>query len=271
MVSRALFVSRIKHLSHRDDGEYSRLYFGNEFCQNLLPTRATLEKVLSEIKDRGLGFTLVTPFVTDSGMARIQRLLTFLSRSLDDHEVVVNDLGVLHMINRELGADRPALLLGRCQTKLKRGPRLVNVKGELPAAAWDHFQRTNIDTPFFTEFLARMGVSRVELDNPLQGVNRDSLAEEIKLKGSLYYPYVYVSTTRYCQFVDLEDEDRSPRKIDPECKKECSPFLLSLKSRQMNEDLLLAGNTVFYRNDRLPENNHPTIYDRVVFQPEVPM
>ena len=133
MASRALFVSRIKNLSNLDRREYSRLYFGNEFCQNLLPSEAAVEKALSEIKDRGLDFTLVTPYVTDSGLSRIQRLLALVSRSLESYEVVVNDLGVLRWINREFGADRPGLLLGRCQTKLKRAPRLVKHREELPA------------------------------------------------------------------------------------------------------------------------------------------
>ena len=130
-VEKAVYFLSIDELLAWDE-DCDRFYFGQEFCQRLLPTVPDLMRAVERAASRNLGFTLVTPFVTNAGMARVKELV----RSLPDNfpegllEVVVNDWGVLSWLHRE----RPVLplALGRLLVKQKRGPSHPPHQGEAP-------------------------------------------------------------------------------------------------------------------------------------------
>ena len=54
----AVFIAKNDHLNYCDQN-FSRLYFGNEFCPHLLPAPGELAAVLEFARDRD--FSLVTP------------------------------------------------------------------------------------------------------------------------------------------------------------------------------------------------------------------
>ncbi len=64
----AVFISKVENLKYCDHN-FSRLYFGNEFCQHLLPSVLEMEEALNFIG--ALDFTFVTPYVTDEGLMRL--------------------------------------------------------------------------------------------------------------------------------------------------------------------------------------------------------
>ncbi len=80
-MEQAVFISRTENLKYCDEN-FSRLYFGNEFCERLIPTVQQLTKVLSVVRQKGLAFTLVTPYVTNAGIKRLEKLLTVLAGKL---------------------------------------------------------------------------------------------------------------------------------------------------------------------------------------------
>jgi hypothetical protein len=97
---------------------YDRIYIGTEFCERLLPSVAMLETVLSRRAKAALPLTLVTPYLTDAGMGRVEKLLRLLSRrGPEAMEVVCNDWGTLHLLGtRYRGRFQPVLgrlLMGR--------------------------------------------------------------------------------------------------------------------------------------------------------------
>ncbi|MFN3477211.1 MAG: hypothetical protein ACK4Z6_06630, partial [Candidatus Methylomirabilales bacterium] len=79
---------------------FSRVYFGNEFCQHLIPTLAHLRAVYLAAVEKGFTFTLLTPYITDDGLEKLKPLLSFLSTREDLIEVVVNDWGVFNFLRR---------------------------------------------------------------------------------------------------------------------------------------------------------------------------
>jgi len=259
-MQRAVYISKIETLSELS-GSYDRLYFGTEFCEHLLPTVKALKRAQKEALDRDWQFTLVTPYVTDAGLARLEKLLPLLS---EGDEVVVNDWGVLDW----LAADFPQLtaLLGRLLTKQKRGPRIMNVVDIVPPAMLSHFRRSNVDTPHLHNWLIKkMNVARFELDYPLQGIERRA-----DVPASLYTPWMYVSTTRLCLTNHCENRTQSLRAIFT-CDHACQRHAFTLKHPNMPATLHLAGNTIFVRRDDLPANMEELGIDRLVIMPEIPI
>ncbi len=261
----ALYVTKVSDLDRWED-RYTRLHFGQEFCQRILPDIAGLDTAIGFARDRDADLTLVTPFVTDTALERTTELIGRLHDRAPGSEVVVNDLGILTLI-RENGWDlRP--VLGRLLTKQKRGPRVTLLEERIPPAAFHHYRRSNVSAPAFQAFLREQGVLRVELDNLLQGIDDDLTGSG--LKGSLHYPYAYVTTSRCCPVALCGNSGARPS-LTP-CGKEClryGPFRLI--TRHMPVPLVLAGNTQFYRNDHLPDDLEARGIDRVVHAPGLPV
>jgi len=261
-LQKAVLIAKPNLLSHAE-GEYDRLYYGCEFCERLIPSQARLERALAFADEHDMDFTFVSPFVTDEGVAKLEPLLKWLSKSCAGAEVVVNDWGVLNLV-AEGGLDLEPVL-GRLLTKQKRGPRLMRVVERVPDEMIQHFQRSNVDVPVLRDFLASKGVHRVELDNLPQGLARDPA-----VPASLYYPYLYVSTTRLCLSNSCDHRTRSLREIFP-CGHECQTYTFNLTHKDMPVQLLLRGNTHFYVNDELPDNLAELGIDRLVFEPDIPL
>lgn len=266
----AIFTTRDRVESYLGEDRFTRLYYGNEFCERLLPTPDGLEEVLAFLRERGLAFTLVTPFVTDEGMDKALGLIEHLeedrtrrSEAGVPHEVVVNDWGLLYRMKEAFPGLEP--VLGRLLNKQKRGPRILKLGGRVPEPMMDHFRRSNVDTQGLQGVLDDFGVERVELDNLLQGMERKT-----GLTGSLYFPYAYVTTTRLCLTNQCFARRRHARAIFP-CEHECRKITFRLDHKDMPVALFLKGNTQFFRNDRLPGNLRALGIDRIVYQPHLPM
>jgi hypothetical protein len=73
---------------------FTRIAYGTEFCENLIPSRDSLRAVAAS----GRPLTFLTPYAGDEGIANIRALLPELPAG---SEVVFNDWGVLRMLRRE--------------------------------------------------------------------------------------------------------------------------------------------------------------------------
>ena len=263
-MEQAIFISQVNNLKCVT-GDFSRLYFGIEFCQNLMPDTKGLEKVLRYVFEKKKEFTFVTPYLTDKGMEKIKSVLSYLIDRRVESEIVVNDWGLLRWLSREYPDSN--LVLGRLLNKQKRGPRILNLAGKVPGNMFAHFQKSNIDSRMFSDFLKRKGVNRVELDNHLQGLDRPKNS----LKGSLYFPFAYITTTRFCLInACLRDNSKALRGIY-ECSRSCLENVFKLQHKHMPVDLYLRGNTQFFKNEHIPENLSALNIDRLVFEPEIPL
>jgi len=265
MMETALLVARTEYLAYFNN-EFSRLYFGNEFCERLLPAAAELREALALVRDRrGVGFTFVTPYVTEKGLRTLRRLLDIISREMPGSEVVCNEYGVLRTLHKDYPALEP--VLGRLLSRMKRGPRLMTVIDKLPASTVHYFRDNNLNVPALAEFLSGLGVKRVELDNVLQGF--DFTLE--RFTGSLYFPFAYVTTTRLCLANGCEDAARAEQVTISPCRRECRRYTFRMTHPIMPLPLIRKGNTIFFRNDRLPDGLEERGFDRLVVQPELPM
>jgi hypothetical protein len=260
----ALFITKISDLKYWTK-KYIRLYYGNEFCQTLLPTKEDISNIIEFIEQNNTKLTFVTPFVTNEGIDKLRKIFDILSKSVPSSEIVVNDFGVLNMLNKHFNFSN--LILGRLLNKQKRGPRILNFLDKISQESLEHFRNNNTSASIYQDFLIKNKIQRIELDNLLHGI----LTKPSKLKKSLYIPYGYVTTTRYCLANGSKDKSKKEWITIFPCKKECQDFEATLTHKSMPTELYLKGNTQFFKNDKLPDNLESLGVDRIVHQPVIPI
>ena len=265
----AIFISKIKNLKLFDNS-FTRLYFGNEFCEELIPDLEELKTSINFAAKNNIDFTLVTPYVTNKGIDRLIPLFEEISDFETGGkviEVVFNDWGILRLLRRNYKKLSP--VMGRLLNKMKRGPRFMLVIDYLPQDTVEYYQSTNMDIPELAGFLKKNHVGRVELDNLLQDINFNFSSTGIET--SLYLPFAYVTTTRFC----LANSCDIPEKLEHvgiyPCRRECQKYTFTLKTPAMPVLLLRKGNTIFFKNEIPPKGFNDKNISRVVIEPEIPM
>jgi hypothetical protein len=265
-MEQCLYISESAALQQYVPGDFTRLYFGTEFCERLLPSRNDLSAAIGLAGERGQAFTFMTPFVTNKGLENLEVLLQVLARRLPDAEVVVNDWGVLQLLRSKYPDLKP--VLGRLLNKSKRGPRIMNILKQIPAETRKYFQGSNLDVPAAVRFLRQQGIARVEFDNLLQGL--DIEGSDPALHKSLYLPFAFVSATRFCLAANCDDSEKINAIGVFACGRQCLDYSFNLHHPVMTLPLIRRGNAVFFMNETLPEPAVLRQFDRIVVQPELP-
>jgi hypothetical protein len=226
------------HSGRLDGCRVSRLHYGNEFCEQLLPARRELARVIEVARAADLAVTLATPLVSDRGLDRIGRLLPLLP---EGSEVVVNDLGVLRLTAREFPGVEP--VAGRQLYKMVKDPRL-------PSARWARLNPPGAGRSALRGLLGRCGVRRLEIDVPPYAQPTDFHPDGLPL--SVHAPYGYVVKGRVCRLGSLHLEDAEKFAAAHPCRKECLTYgcTLSRPPAIGTHDLstFQRGNTIFYRH-----------------------
>jgi hypothetical protein len=126
--------------------------------------------------------------------------------------------------------------------------------------------------PIVRRFLNGLGVRRIELDWPLQGLDVDLRFPDAPLAGSLYTPWVYVTTTRLCLTNSCDRPDMVDRVGIFPCDRECRRYTFRLDHPTVPAQLVVKGNTQFYLNRAIPPERELEArgIDRLVHEPEVP-
>ena len=267
-MERVLFIAKVKNLKYFNPN-FTRLYFGNEFCQRLIPSIKDIDEVMDFAQEHHIPLSLVTPYVTNEGLKKWKILIEKVAEKNSKSEVIFNDWGIFRTIKHLSIELEP--VLGRLMTKIKRGPRLMNLIDILPQAAVKHLQSTNLSIKTYRKFLVKKGITRVELDHPLQGIRLNRVGSEIHL--SLYIPFAYVTTTRFCLVASCDEPEKKGMVGTFPCKKECQKYTFTLDNPIMPCTLIRKGNTIFYKNDKIPKADElkEKKIDRLVIQPEIPI
>jgi hypothetical protein len=255
--------------------EFTRCYFGNEFCEHLMPSAKALQSALDAAQN--LSFTFLTPYVTNEGLQALRPLFTVLSSH--HAEVVFNDWGVLNLLRREFPTLIP--VQGRLLNKSLRDPRVTTMYATAPAptAAITALQRSNLDCESYTNLLTRFGVHTIEMDNLPQG-NDLSFAER-GLQIGAYFPFGFISTSRVCMAAGLHYHKQNKFQPGAPCRHECQSHLLEYSytnSPFSNRDqkFYLKGNSYFYAHTEamlraLFAQAESGQIARLIFQPRLPM
>jgi hypothetical protein len=253
---KALFAESIGVLEKTRLKGFSRLYFGHETCERCLPSLSELEKAKKICSKNAMGFSLVTPFCTDAGIKKVSLLMKRLSQ---EDELVVNDFGLLFLASKKF---RARLVAGRLLNRQYRDPRIALFK-KAPEEMRQHLRLSHSSNGLFRELVREYNVERVELDNLLQGIatNLSSTA----LKGSLYYPFVFIAATRFCLAANCDRLSHAGKVGVFPCGKECLKYRFILESSEFNRSLFLFGNALYFENNKIPKNLGERGIDRLVF------
>ena len=255
--------------------QFTHCAFGTEFCENLLPSPESLDAARSAACSRSLGFTFLTPYAGNAGLAKLRALFA----RLDGDEVVFNDWGVLRLLRREFPSLVP--VQGRLLYKSLRDPRIMGLYAEAPAqpATLAALQRSNLDNESYTEWLAALGVSGVEIDSLPQGTDLAFAGRGLGVR--VYLTFGVIATSRLCLAAGLHY--RKPDKFQPgaPCRHECQTHLVDYaytNSPFANRDqrFYLKGNTYFYAHtermlEALAREAEAGRVSRLVLQPRLPM
>ncbi len=244
-MQRVIYVVKPAELEAKDP-DFDHVYLGGEFCQWRLPLARDVSAMRDFSQEHGVGFSLVTSFLGDSGVARARKLMDMLDEGA---EVVFNDWGLLDSILER----RLVPVAGRLLIKIRRDPRVeaVDLEDEHMAG---YLRGSNLSQPSFQRFLLDRGIFRAELDNVQQGWDLDLPPA---LRTSLYYPFVHASVTRRCSLLFGGQGDQ-PGAPDGSCVKRCDDYVLrssipvTLGEEEERADQYLHGGALYYRNDNMP-------------------
>jgi len=292
MMEQAVSISKTADLKYVNE-KYSRLYFGNEFCEKLIPSVTDLRNTLGFVMNKRLDFSFVTPYVTNIGLNKLKILFELLEDKKADCEIIVNDWGVLNLVNRKYSSLTP--VLGRLLTKQKRGPSLIRLlkrepnprprvfkdsvnpkikyvvfQKKLPLELDPYYKGANTSSvPIIHDFLLSQRIQRIELDNTAQGLFLELPKD--KICASIYLPYIYITTAFFCPTAGCDKKRLSFLKRKP-CDKECQRYIFTLRHKAMPKVIFLKGNTQFYKNPLLSiKKLQKSGVDRIVYEPQIPI
>lgn len=265
-MEQALFISKLRNLKYFTK-DFTRIYFGQEFCERLMPDKKKLKNMLSFIDKEDLNFTFVTPYVTNHGLMKLEPILTFINKKRPGSEIVFNDWGVFQYIKDECNELIP--VMGRLLNRMKRGPRIMNIFDQLSESTKKYYQSSNLDVPYVEAYLRDQNIYRVEFDNLLQGLNLNGT--DIKIKKSLYLPFAFISTTRFCLSAHCDKLEYFDYVGIFPCAQECQRYTFNLLNPVMSVPLIRKGNTIFFLNENIPDVVEKHQIDRIVIQPEIPI
>lgn len=254
---------------------FTRLYFGQEFCSRLIPEKEEMTGAISKSHNKGLEFSLVTPYATEKALDRLEELLAALESIRPFSEVICNDWGVIYLIRKKFSTLVP--VMGRLLNKACRDPRIVKHLKGIPDGEASAYRFSSSANPYLKSLLKMLGVARVEADNLPQGMEGGLLDRGVP--ASLYIPYGFVSTGRICFPGSWGLRQREKFMASgSSCSRLCRRYFLEMKDLggcvggDAVEEVFQKGNTVFYRQSEgllaggLKKARALGV-DRIVYQP----
>lgn len=234
---------------------FDRIYFGEEFCEDLMPSFGRIRSALSTAIKYGMKFTLLTPLCRDESIKKITGMLIRLSDEGFEGEVVLSDWGLLDEVtNKQKDKISWIPVLGRSLTRQKSGPRMIRLD-EIQPDIVKTARKVPLGAGAFMDFLIQRQIYRLEFDMPLHGI-------DIRLPdgfhGSIYHPWVFVSLSRICPVKDTVSK-RAKR-----CGHDCLNLPAKLFHPDMPVPLLVVGRTVYYENPSEIKNIEESGIDRKI-------
>lgn len=269
----------------KDGLEFSRLYFGQEFCQNLIPGPTEIEESYYYSRQLAWDYTYVTGgYLTEAGINKVRKNLQRL-RDLDAKcEVVFNDWGVLRIIKREFPEFTP--VLGRILNKQTRLQMFTIPGSKLPIlpleiqTPLDQIERNqlrayadiSLSNPEYLEQLHAFGIKNVDLDIVPQGVLRP--ADGWGLNLGFYYPWAFIATGRGCPTAGTVDPARTFMIKDEPCPRPCRKYNCTPNLQSIAEVPMVQRGPalmVYHGDYAEPYFKGKIPFERFIFEPYIPI
>lgn len=272
------------HIFTERGEDFTRLYFGQEFCGNLIPSATELEQAFYFSRQLDWSFSYVTGgYLSNAELAKVQRNLEKLAELTDSAEVIINDWGVLWLLQEHFPQFEP--VIGRLLNKQMRlnlftKPGLplpmhmddiTTPADELRANQLNAYQDISLSNPDYLAALKGWGVKKVDMDITPQGIKRP--ADGWGLGLGLYYPWCFLGTGRNCPTAGLTDPRRMYIVVDSPCPRPCRSCNCSPQFPQFPHKIVQRGPTLFMLHDNYAEVifDPKARYERFIFEPWIPL
>jgi len=239
-------------------GPLRAIYFGSEFCADLLPGRTEVRRYCSQASSLNVDAVLLTPIASPGGLARIRKLLAGIADIEPAPAVVFNDWGVASLL-RDVFPHFPRRA-GRLMNRGLRDPRLMEQAPASFSPEGDRGRRLRA-------LLAGLGVGALETDADIEGTFLGDGAEG--LQRVLYLPYAFAASSRNCLVKAEEAESIDQcftRGLDLPCKGPCRGRWHRVDRPDTALPLWRAGNTVFFEVPQCRAEALIRQADRIVLQ-----
>jgi hypothetical protein len=261
------------------EGNIEGIYFGQETCENLIPSLKHVQDAVEYCRKNQYQFTFVTPYVGPRGIERLKKLFDFLNTETKDSEVVVNDFGVLQLLISEYKNLVP--IMGRLLNKMKRDPRfsmsgydianteIRNIK-KVEENQEEAIKASAYELTIYQEFLRDKGIERLGIDALSQMLD----SKTIKKWGfpvDLYWPWTYVTSSRSCATAAHTQPGKESHPTDEPCRFQCRKFDFTFRSDKKMLPTVFRGNAVWMSTRTLSEDYFNQGFERLVYQPYIPV
>jgi len=223
--------------------EFSRLYIGNEFCQNLLPEAGQLVEFIQKAGNEGFNITICYPYLKesyiDSCTDMLDKINIYCRESNIKLEITINDWGLLQLVSNKFPYLSP--VLGRLLNKRKKDPR-DEWKWKVEAYE-DSMEENHLNEEKVNAFYKKYGISRYEYE-----VHNyyNKIAEG---NHSLHFPFYQMVTSMYCHlFNSCTNLKGSGTKSIKQCQRYCSEMVYLYPSHLST---IGKGNSIFGFSDVL--------------------
>jgi len=254
------------------------IYYWSDNCEYLVSYKSEIEKAMMHFKEfnkvypphKLRSFSLVTPYVWNKMMTKLEETLDYLNnlKIKNPIEVVVNDFGVLNLLNKKYTNLKP--IFGRLIHKLLKTP-LIDTYGYTAHPAWESIKnkssqeieliRSEIvkwQMKFYNScesslddyraFLKKYSVDRVALDYMQK---REELYDNSRfwdLWIDLYYPWALIFTGRLCDTSSIENPLRWKYAVNDICPRTCFRYDVSYKVKTTWYKMIQRWNS-WYRSE----------------------
>ena len=254
--------------------QLKRIYYGSEFCTRLAPSIENISQAYELAIELGLGFTLVTGLQSEGLLSKTLVSVDWLAGQGDDCEVVVNDYGLLSMLDDY--SENLGLLAGRLLLKYKRIPRFSerpitpslepdepDHTAEILRRQMDYLQNDYYGADFYVEFFKKLGLKGLEMDILPQG---SLIQSRPGLRRSFSYPWTYITSGRACVLAAEIDGHMSSKVIET-CTYACKHSYIIPEFDFETWPLIQCGNAVLMFNlKKFSDYLENPLFDRAVFQ-----
>ncbi|MCF7887912.1 MAG: hypothetical protein K9L76_01390 [Candidatus Omnitrophica bacterium] len=246
----------------------SGIYFGEEFCEFLVPSANIVKKAYTASRNIGKTFSFITTVASPKLINSYKKIFNFLNKQ-GKIEVIVNDWGILHLLTQQFKNIEP--VLGRMLTKTKRYiyKDFTPDKEGLPLKDTSTIKRnqlrvlreTNFSIKEYRQFLKSYSIKKVDIDIPPQGIKIDGFLE---FNFGFYYPWGYLTSGRSCPYNPKAKFYVSSAACE---KKYCLRNSSLIKSKKWNTNLFEIGNTILYK---VNVKKIPDFAKRIIYQLDFP-
>lgn len=239
-MEKAVSFKAIHALDRLNLENIGRFYFGEEFCERLLPSNQALKEAVNRARELNKGFSLLTPPVTDMGLSIVKKLISQLDNK---DEVVINDYGILDMACNEFGNQ---IIIGRLL-----GRNILQV-----------LNRFGNNEHLIQEYLRLLGkgIKGIEVDN-FNAHNINPILAKF-LCFSFYRDNFFWTVTRRCAF---NKNSRSLHKFEA-CNKECLKNKAIIENIKVDKKFLLEGNKIMNLEKTINRKIDYRLLERIVYK-----